>query len=169
MNTLNNNFKDPTWGWTRMRSDPTWGCHRQSSFLPRPQRQVALGSAPRKGRAAHASCGAQSAPCTGRAAKTPAVLAWATPVPGAHSPCSPTKTCADNFILNHSFNAKCTPVKKTTPSLLRCHYNSMCQGLSCHYTILIHSALCLYFWNTIPNIPLAHEKVVTFDLASRET
>ena len=47
MNTLNNNFKDPTWGWARTRSNPTWGCHRQSSLLPRPKRQVALGSAPR--------------------------------------------------------------------------------------------------------------------------
>jgi len=86
MNTLNNNFKDPTWGWTLTRSDPTLGCHRQSSLLPRPQRQVALGSAPRKGRAAHAPCGAQSARRKGRAAKTPAVLAWAALVPGAHSP-----------------------------------------------------------------------------------
>jgi hypothetical protein len=35
------------------------------------------------------------------------------------------------------------PVKKTTPPLPRCPYNSLWQGLGCHYTALIHSALSL--------------------------
>jgi len=61
MNTLNNNFKDPTWGWARTRPDPTWDCNRQSSLLPRPKRQVALGSAPRIG-VTQAPGGAQVCP-----------------------------------------------------------------------------------------------------------
>ena len=42
MNTLNNNFKDLTWGCTLTRSDPTLGCHRQSSLLPRPHVALSL-------------------------------------------------------------------------------------------------------------------------------
>jgi len=70
-----------------------------------------------------------------RSASCPCVGSTRCPLPMA---CNPSKTCADNFLSNRPFNAKCLS-EKTTPPLPQCHCNSLCQGLGCHYT----AALCL--------------------------
>jgi len=103
--------------------------------LLRPKRQVALGSALRKGRAAHTLCGDWV--CLAQRPGSPSARC---PLPMA---CSLTKTCADYFLPNHPFNAKCTLAKKTTSPIPRYPCNSLCQGLSCHYTAPIYSTLCL--------------------------
>ena len=101
----------------------------------RPKRQVALVSAPRKGRAAHTPCGDWV--CLAQRPSSPSARCL---LPMA---CSLTKTCADHFFPNHPFNAKCTSTKKITSPIFRCLCNSLCQGLNYHYTAPIYNSLCL--------------------------
>jgi hypothetical protein len=65
INTLNHNKNNYNTNNTICNINTIWGLPRT---VESPKRQVALGSAPRKCRVAHASCGARSAPRKGRAA-----------------------------------------------------------------------------------------------------
>jgi len=105
----------------------TWwlGSHSHLGILPRPKRQVVLGFS-------QAPCGygaaiANRAFCQDPSARWrlvcptqgPGSLSATCPYVGSASArCpllmanSPTKTCADHFLPNQPFNAKCTPAKR---------------------------------------------------------
>jgi hypothetical protein len=126
----------PTLGLGMDASTPTLGVG--VAMCPK----VALGSALLSG-VAQAPGGARSPLHKGWAASAPAILAWAASGVRFSWPAAPPKFVLTIFSPNQLFNAICTPVKKTTTSLPYCPCNSLCQGLSCHYTAPIHSVLCL--------------------------
>jgi len=57
--------------------------------------------------------------------------------------CNPTKTCVDHFLLNHLFNAKCTPMKRQPhPSLAA--LATLCVKGWAAIALLQSTVLCVY-------------------------
>jgi len=102
------------WGLVCPNATWCWGCHSQSGLFSRPECQVALRSALRKGKAAHAPRGAPVYPAQG-----PGSPSVGCPYGGRSSArcplsiaCSPTKTCTNHF------QCQMHSSEKTTPPLL---------------------------------------------------